>query len=120
MDIAKIINDEIAAAGGVLDGTLIKSTAGTRTPGSLTGGVNPTTVSHAFKGFIEKRTEVRKDGQLVAAGGEIVTVLGASLPSGVTPDTQDRVTIEGTTYDVAELLDRDPAAATYELLVQSS
>ncbi len=38
IDIAGIINSEIAAAGGVLSGTLTKTAPGTRTAGSLTAG----------------------------------------------------------------------------------
>jgi hypothetical protein len=117
-NIAKIINDGLQAAGGVFDATLIKVSVGTRTPGSLTDGTNPTTVSHAAKGFIETRTERRLGGTLVAVGGKFVTLLGDSMPSGVEPAEGDRVTIEGSTYDVVEVVDRDPAGALFKLRVQ--
>lgn len=118
LDIAKIVNDSIAGAGGVLDGTLTKITPGTRTSGSLTGGTNPVETSHAFKGFIDRGSETRFAGQLQTVDGEVVSILGASLPSGVMPEVNDRVTLEGKEYDLVRLLRRDPAAALFEYEVE--
>lgn len=120
LNIAKIVNDEISAAGGVLTGTLIKRTLGTRTGGNLTAGTNPTSANHSFQGFLENRSEVTRGGSLVSAGGQFVVILGASLPDGVIPEQGDRVTIEGTTFEVLGVPERDPAAAVYECLVGSS
>lgn len=114
------IADEIATAfsGQLLTGTLTKVTSGTRTPGSLTGGTNPTTVDHTFTGFIEDKTEEREEGTLVSSGGRFVSVLGGSLPSGVEPTTGDKITIESTVYRIVEISGRDPAGAIYECKVE--
>ena len=45
----------------------------------------------------------------------IITILGKPL-GAIVPESGDRVTIEGATYDVTAV-DRDPAAATYSLTV---
>ncbi len=119
LDIAALVNDGLQEAGGVLDATLIKVSPGTRTPGDLTGGTNPTTTTHACKGFLESKGERRINGTLVSDGAVLASILGASLPVGVVPTVNDRLTIEGTTYDVKEIAGRDPAAALYVLRVES-
>jgi hypothetical protein len=118
LNIAQIVNQAIADAGGVLDGTLVKRANTGRTPGNLTGGQNPSETSHAFKGFIENRSETRRNGSLVSQEGQFVTILGDSLPSDVTPAQGDEITIEGRTFEVLGVPVRDPAAAAYECEVQ--
>lgn len=119
LDIAGIVNDAITTAGGVLDGTLTKVTPGTRTPGTITGGTNPGTANHAFKGFLSNSTRIRRDNTLVEVSGEFLSILGASLPSGVVPEPTDIANIESTNYRLIELMDRDPAAALYTFRVES-
>lgn len=118
VDIAKIVNDAVKAAGGVLPGTLTKVTAGTPTAGNLTGGTNPTTDVYGFQGFVERKTQVREGRTLVGLPVERVTIFGGSLPEGIEPTTKDRVAIEGAQYRIVEILDRDPAGATYTCRVE--
>lgn len=120
LNIAQLVADGISSAGGVLTGVLIKRTSTGRTPGNLTGGRNPTDASHSFQGFVENRNEVRSGGTLVSAAGQFVSILGATLPSGITPESGDQIEIEGTTFNVLGVPGRDPAAAVYECLVESS
>lgn len=115
LNIAKIIDDAIVGAGGVLTGTFHKRDSGTRTPGQLTGGNNPTYTDHSVRGFIEIKTNVAMDGTLVEQEGERITLLGNSM--SVVPEQGDEVTMEGTRYKVTKVFKRDPASATYELLV---
>ena len=117
IDIAGIVNQSIAQAGGVLDATLIKVDKGSRTSGSITAGRQESQRPFACKGFIDDRELTRRESTLVQKTGRIVSLLGASLPEGIEPDTDDQVTIEGQTYEVLALK-RDPAAAVYELLVE--
>lgn len=117
LDIAKIVNDSINQAGGLVPGTLTKVTAGTRTPGSLTGGTNPTTTSHSFQGILEEG-ERRMPDTLQTVKGKFVLILGASISPAAVPSTGDRVTIEGSEHDLVELIERDPAAATYTFRVE--
>lgn len=120
LNIAQIVNDSIAGAGGVLTGTLIKVTTGTRTPGNLAGGTNNTETPYSFQGFIDNRSEVRRNGSLVSQGGQFVSILGASLPAGIEPETNDVIEIENTRFEVIGVPERDPAAALYECLVATS
>jgi len=117
LNIAQIIDQAIADAGGVLTGTFHKKSAGTRTPGELTSGRNPTFADHACRGFIEVKTNVSMDGSLVESEGERVTILGNSM--SVVPEAGDEVTFEGTRWTVVKIMKRDPAAATFELLVSN-
>jgi hypothetical protein len=118
IDIAGLVDKEIAAAGGVLTGKLTKVTPGSRTSGSLRAGASPSEVSHDFRGFLQNVNETRYMGQLQTSKGEVASILGASLPSGVVPEANDKITIEGRDYDLVQLLRRDPAAALYEFEVE--
>lgn len=118
LDIARLVDDSLSAAGGVLTGTLTKRTSGTRTPGSLTAGTNPTETSHAFRGFIASRTTSRRGGTAAETSGRFVTILGASISPAAVPEPSDRVTIEGETFDVLSVT-RDPAAAVFECEVEA-
>ncbi len=118
LNIAKIVNDSITLAGGVLSGTLTKPVAGTRTPGSLTGGTNPTTTTHTFEGFIEDKTETRREGSLVSEGGKFVSILGDSIDPVAEPNQGDEILIESITYRILAIVGRDPAAALFECRVE--
>lgn len=113
IDIAGIINTELANAGGVRSGTLTKTAPGTRTGGSLTGGTNPTTTAHTFNGFVETKAK-RRRGQVGAEPMAVVTILGASVTPAAVPEVNDTVLIDGATFTLLELLNRDPAEAVYE------
>ena len=114
VDIAAIVASAIGP--GVLDATLNSIVAGTRTPGSLTSGTQPTTTSYACKGFMDSKNRKERGGQLVDNGDVIIFLIGNTISGGsVVPKLGDTVTIESRTYRVGNL-DRDPAAATYELL----
>jgi len=83
--------------------------------------VNPTgpgTVSsstHQARGFMESLALKFVDGTTVKAGDVAITLLGASISPTIEPGPNDRITIEGRTFTVVALLERDPAAATYLL-----
>lgn len=118
IDIAKIVADNIGP--GVLSAVLTVVTPGTRTPGQLTGGTNPTTATYACKGFIDSKAQRNRDGQLVSDGTEKVLLIGNTIASGtVSPSIGDKVTIEGATYTI-EVVDRDPAGATFTLIVRKT
>lgn len=110
LDIAKLVADGFASAGGVLDATLIKATPGTRTPGSLTGGLNPTTTNYEGKGFLDQADSERYPNMIVERGQKIVVLLGHTFSA--VPEVNDKVTIEGETLTLTEV-NRDPAGATY-------
>lgn len=120
LDIAKIVNDEIQKAGGVLDGTLTKHTNTGRNPAQLSGGQQPASAEHAFKGFIDNKDQEQQGGSLTQSTGQIVAILGDSLPAGVIPETNDLIKIEGIDFTIVGVPERDPAAALYECEVKAS
>jgi predicted secreted protein len=118
VDISGIIRDNIGP--GVLAATLTRSTPGTRTTGDPTGGTNPTEQNFACRGFIDSQAQRDLSGSLVDDGTKIVVLIGDTINGGATvPVVGDTITIEGTVYDI-EVIDRDPAAATYTCSVRAA
>lgn len=113
VDISGLVNKYVAP--GLLAATLTKVTPGTRTPGSLSAGTNPTTTDYTCRGCIVSKGTREFPQTLVADGTVTILLVGDSIASGAVPELNDRVTIEGATYQIDEL-DRDPAAATYTLV----
>lgn len=110
VDISGLINKNIGP--GVLDATLIKVSPGTRTPGNLTGGTQPTTASYSCKGFTDTLDKNRLDPSLVEDGDVLVVLIGDSIASSQVPNPGDRVTISGITYNIVQVTS-DPALAVY-------
>jgi hypothetical protein len=113
LDIAGILADELAAAGNVRQGTLIKTSPGTRTPGDLTSGTNPGAISYSFWGLAERRAK-RRDGQVGASRMPVVTLLGDTIKPVAIPEVNDTVVLDSEIYTLVRLLARDPVGATYE------
>lgn len=113
------IAQEIATAfsGLLVPGTLTKRTVGTRTPSQLTAGTQPTEVAHTFEGILEVR-QVRRTDQLGSQPASVLTIIGKSMSPAADPEVGDRVLFEGLTMDISEILERDPAAATFQCLVE--
>jgi len=120
LDIAGIVADAVASAGGVLDATLTKVTPTTREPGNQAGGTQPTAVAYACKGFIAENSKGHAPGTMTRRAQLEVVLLGATINGGATvPEPGDRVAIEGKTFAIVSI-DRDPAAATYTCGVRGS
>ena len=114
VDISKLVADNIGP--GVLDATLTVVTPGTRSLTDPTAGTVPTTVDHACKGFIDTQRVRNFDGTLVEDGTKKLVLIGDTINGGATaPSVGDQVTLEGAVYRI-EVVDRDPAAATYTLI----
>ena len=111
VDISGLIKKHLAP--GLVDATLVKVTPGTRTPGSLTGGTQPTTVSHPCKGFIDVLNRNRVDATLTEEGDVLIVLIGDTIDGGDTvPAPGDRISILGTTYGIV-IVNTDPAKAVY-------
>lgn len=119
LDIAKIVNDSIREAGGVLDVTLTKIALAEPPEGDLSSGGVVTQATYPCKGFFKVKSATRINRTIAQEGGELVSILGASLPEGVEPETDDFVTIENDTYKIIAVIKRDPAAALYTMEVKS-
>lgn len=114
------IQAEVAAAfsGQVLTGTLHKKAPGSRTPGSLTAGTNATETDYSFDGFLEQK-EIRMPGAVSGQLRNICTIIAGTLGGGtVAPVAGDAVTIESIRFTITDMIDRDPAAAVYECVVE--
>lgn len=115
-DFADLIDMVDATAKALLGGelivsaaTLTRKTPGTRTPGSLGGGTNPTTASHSCEGIVREYDANRIDGTIIRREDRRISLLIATLPSGVEPKPGDTITIDGATYNVLEGVERDAA-----------
>ena len=71
--------------------TLVKVANGTRTPGAISGGTNPTTTSHTARGRIDEYSAYELANSLAVAGDRKILLLGASIAGGVTPSPSDHI-----------------------------
>lgn len=79
--------------------TLMKVTPGTRTPGAVSGGTNPTTTNYPCKGRLgTKRTTVVQGGALANVQLLTISILGATLSDAVDPAPGDKIVRSGVTY----------------------
>jgi len=113
VDIAKLIADGVAAAGGVDDVTLRKVTVGTRTPGNLNGGTNPTYIDYEGKGFQSSKADARLGDTLIQDEERVVVLLGHTFDAA--PEVNDELVYQGTSLTI-RLVDRDPASATWTVV----
>jgi hypothetical protein len=117
VDISKLIKDNIGP--GVNDATLNVVSIGTRTPGQLTGGTQPTAAPHACKGFLDVLDRNRVDQTLTEEGDVVIALIGDTINGGATvPTPGDRITILGTTYNIVSVT-VDPAQAVYNCISRS-
>ena len=113
VNISGLINSNIGP--GVNSATLTKTTKGTRTTGSLTGGTQPTSTDHACRGFVDVLNKNRLEGSIVQDTDSMVAIIGDSIAGGVVPTAGDRVTIMGKEYNIVEVT-VDPALAVYNCI----
>lgn len=94
--ISGYIRNQIASKLGphVLDATLIKITTGTRTPGAQAAGTNPTSTSYPCKGWASSFEARQIDGVMIKSTDVEISLLGGTLPDGVMPEVNDKITIE--------------------------
>lgn len=111
LDIANIVNEAITAAGRLQDVTLIKITPGTRTPGQLTGGTNPTPSLFSAQGYQDTLNVFRSD-TVVKDASAAVGILGASIQGDQVPVAGDKVTIGSITYRILKV-QADPVQGLY-------
>lgn len=80
---------------------LVRVAAGVRTPGAVSGGTNPTSTSYRCRGRLGTRKRaVVVDGSLTRVTEQIISILGATLPDGIEPRVNDRITVGGDTYTI--------------------
>lgn len=118
ISIPKLLASNFAKYGkplGTTQCTLIKPTPGVRTPGSISAGANPTTTQHRALGMVADYTAYYIANSLVKQGDRRVTLFGASIQGGVTPEPGDRITIGGETLTIyKDGVQGDGVKATYQ------
>lgn len=93
-------------------GTLFKVTQGTEDPTASTAGAQPTETEHAFTGWMESYDDSLVDDTRIKQGDRLISILGDSIAGGVVPDQDDKITLEGTQWQIVQV-DRDPLDAVY-------
>jgi len=113
VNISGLIHQHVSP--GIPKARLIK-TARRPNPAKLTGKPLITEESHDCSAFADsfKQREITSD---ILVSDRKIVLIGDSLPSGVTPDKDDSVFIESEnkTFEILEILERDPASATWTL-----
>jgi len=113
-DIAGIVGTAIVDAGMTRDAVLIKVTPGTRMPGAISAGTNPTTATFAAQGLVQDHRALMASGTLLAGVDRVIRLFASTIEGGAVPAPSDRITIEGSTSAiVADGVSRDAASATY-------
>jgi len=113
VDISGLVHQHISP--GIPKAKLIKVSRKPN-PAKLTGKPLITEEKHDCSGFAESFKQRELTSDILVSDRKII-LIGDSLPSGVTPDKDDSVFIESEnkTFNVLEILDRDPASATWTL-----
>lgn len=110
VNISGLIKDNIGP--GVLAATLRVVTEGSR-GANIDDGRTTTETDYPCRGFIDTQAQSDINGTLVDDGTKTIILIGDTINGGNTaPTTGDRIIIESTEYNI-EMIDRDPAAATY-------
>lgn len=106
-----------ANAFGGLFRDAILSIPGAQTSDGRGGYTSGPAATAACKAIVEGYDEFRRAAAQIPDTDRKVTVLGATLPAGVTPSAGGRITVEGRAWTIVGI-NRDPAGATFELQVR--
>ena len=113
-DIAGLLNTELGPL--LFNVTLRRLILGKRRSTNLTEK-KQSTQDVVGRGFVSDYKAYLIDGTIIQRGDRMVTILGASLPSGVIPRANNKTIIENETKTIIHV-DRDPAGATYKCQVR--
>ena len=102
---------------GVLPVVIVKEAQGARDPGNLTGGQakTPTTIT-GVRGFWDKLPRTPPAGVEFELNDRIALLIGDTIPAGGKPLKDDAITIAGLTLYMVQLIEADPADATFAYL----
>jgi hypothetical protein len=95
-NIAKLVHKALkkqAKTVGLRKATLLRSVPGARDPDNPAAGTQLTTTSYPCDALIEQATSKNVGDTLVTQAERYIGILGASLPAGVVPIAQDRITL---------------------------
>jgi hypothetical protein len=91
VDVAGILSGVLGSSASAA--TLVRYTPGTRTGGAASAGTNPASTSYPCRGWIESFDEDDINGTLITQHDRKITLIGGSLPAGLTPNDGDQITI---------------------------
>lgn len=99
IDLPSLINE--VASPMYDDATLVVRKRGTATASNITAGTNPTEENKSCKAIVEDYDERQADGS-ITRGVRAVVILAASIQDGAVPKPNDKVTVGGVTYRIAD------------------
>jgi hypothetical protein len=99
--IANLVGSSLIGAGMSKSGVLIKITPGTRTPGAVSAGTNPTSKSYKVQAIPASVTTLRLSGSLIVGVDRVIKIFGSTLLPGVVPAAGDKITLDGVTSVIA-------------------
>lgn len=118
-ELATIIGSAVVDAELTMPAVLIKVSPGTRTPGAVSGGTNPTVLSYPVQGIPASTAPLFRAGTLIQDTNRVIRIIGVTLPPGVVPVPGDQITMEGKTSTIVNsdggknAVQRDAASCTY-------
>ena len=115
VDIAGLVHEHISL--GVLPAILRTYSTQPAQGSTLLSPPNKEPTNNDCRGFVEtfEQDIDEVNGEPVQEDDRMIVLIGDSLPAGIIPKKNDEIDIEGLTFKVLSIADRDPAAATYTL-----
>lgn len=115
VNISGIVKNAIAP--GLLAVVITRDTYGARDDNNLTGGQAKTGATvKGIRGIWEDLPRSPPPGVEFEQNDRIALLIGDTIPAGGLPRKNDTITIEGLSLYMVQLLNRDPAAASYRYL----
>ena len=116
IDIAELVADGVAAAGGLPAASLRKVSRAGRDAANPTLAGTSTTTTHACEAVVEAR-EIRDEGAALSRTVAVATIIGGSISPVAVPAVGDELVLDGTAYKLVRLVSADPAEAAFEFEV---
>jgi len=115
VDIAGIVHEHVSP--GVLPAVLRTYSSESPSGGTLLSAPEKTSSNNDCRGFVEmfEQDIDEVNGEKIQEDDRKIVLIGDSLPDDIIPKKNDEIDIEGLTFKVLSIADRDPAAATYTI-----
>lgn len=115
VNISGLIKQHVAP--GLLPVIVVRETYGARDPAKLTGGQAKTQATvTGIRGFWDKLPRTPPAGVTFEQNDRIALLIGDTIPPGGKPLKNDAITIAGLTLYMVQLIEADPADATFAYL----
>lgn len=74
-----------------------------------------TNACYPFEGFVDSFTLYSRSQAGIPDTDSRISIIGGSLPNGIVPRQDDKITIGGQRFNTVRLITVDPASALYEI-----